>query len=75
MPMPRNCNDILIIHVGEHGSQNTIVHVKKPTVLFLKYPYTKKMYTEKINNNENLIEFLAITLKFSHSHTIKRIKK
>lgn len=23
---------ILIIHVGEHGSQNTIVHVKKPTL-------------------------------------------
>lgn len=26
MPMPRNVVMILIIHVGEHGSQNTIVH-------------------------------------------------
>lgn len=42
MPMLRNCNDILIIHVGEHGSQNTIVHVKKPTVLFLKISLHEK---------------------------------
>lgn len=77
--MPRNRNDTLIIHVGEHGSQNTIVHVKKPTVFFSKkYPYTKKMYTEKINNNENLIEFFALARSqafFSHSHTVKRIKR
>lgn len=47
MPMPRNCNDILIIHVGEHGSQNTIVHVKKPTVLFKNIPTRKKCTRKK----------------------------
>lgn len=33
------------------------------------------MYTEKINNNENLIEFLAIAQLLTFAHTIKRIKK
>lgn len=36
------------------------------------------MYTEKINNNENLIEFFALARSqafFSHSHTVKRIKR
>lgn len=49
MPMPRNRNDTLIIHVGEHGSQNTIVHVKKPTVFFcfLKNIPTRKKCTRK----------------------------
>lgn len=65
---------ILIIHVGEHGSQNTIVHVK--SLQFLKISLHEKMYTEKINNNENLIEFLAFARStLSRIHTIKRIKK
>lgn len=57
---------ILIIHVGEHGSQNTIVHVKKPTF----YPYTK-IYTEKINNKQWKSHRIS-ALALAHQHPWRR---